>query len=179
MQVFIITSNLLYEILECPWTRHYQSVVGTLSINNASGSGVILDLGSANERRLYNIISYLIGWAHALNDSRWLCNVAKWWTVVTGGINRTNMCVFSQTLLCNLIWQSDHTQHVTIDFSTRIDSTGAKNINNIKFNGSLTPKAESCHDANFVITGDTVCCHNGNLHCRRGRQSCHCDKFRF
>ena len=32
-----------------------------------------------------------------------------------------------------------------------------------------TMKTESCHDANFVITGDTAGCHNDNLRCHQWR----------
>ena len=31
--------------------------------------GIILGMGSANERRRYNVISSLIGWAYTQNDS--------------------------------------------------------------------------------------------------------------
>ena len=32
-------------------------------------SGIILGMGSANEKRRYIVTSFLIGWAHAQNDS--------------------------------------------------------------------------------------------------------------
>ena len=42
-----------------------------------------------------------------------------------------------------------------------------------------TLKTESCHNANFVVTGGTVSCHKDNLRCRQWRQSWHHDDSRF
>ena len=42
-----------------------------------------------------------------------------------------------------------------------------------------SPKTAICHDANFVVTGGTVGCHNDNLRCRQWRQSWHHDNSRF
>ena len=105
VQLFIVTVNLLNDIVVCPWTCHHQSVVGTLLINITRGSGMILCMGSVNERRRSIVTSSLIGWTHDQNDPWSLCNVAKWWTIVTSGINRTNMCVCCRIPLCNLIKQ--------------------------------------------------------------------------
>ena len=38
---------------------------------------------------------------------------------------------------------------------------------------NTTLKSESCHDANFAITGDTGGCHNNNVQCHQWRQSWH------
>ena len=38
--------------------------------------GIILDMGSANEKRHYNVMSFLIGWAHIQNDP---CNQYWFW----------------------------------------------------------------------------------------------------
>ena len=40
-------------------------------------------------------------------------------------------------------------------------------------------KTKSCHNANFVITGGTIGCHNNNLQCPQWQQSWHYENSQF
>ena len=52
------------------WFNNFgESVIAVCLIIVSDASGIILGMGSANEKRCYNVTSSLIGWAHTQNDT--------------------------------------------------------------------------------------------------------------
>ena len=60
---------LLLEMPYCIIVFIRNAVIVHQAFHMSVSIGIILGMGSANERRRYNITSCLIGWAHAQNDA--------------------------------------------------------------------------------------------------------------
>ena len=71
------------------------------NLNRWVKSGIILVIGSTNERRCYNVMSSFIGWAHAHNDH------CKWFTTVFLESNAVVMKIKVKVyvILVHAVWE--------------------------------------------------------------------------
>ena len=93
-------------------------------------AGIILGMGSANERWRYIVTSSLVGWAHTQNDAVKLGAIV-WWTVIAHSC-LTSSAVEVRTWFCNYspqkmmhritVWHLLHLQHYDIVLSGTFSS---------------------------------------------------------
>ena len=137
----------------------------------------------ANERRRYIVMPSFIGLAHTIPASDGLALtagtvVAKYWSFLFKIEWLQCQRDYGQMWARN--WGTFYSETFVFMDVTYLIFSIRNIVHGRKYAWYRPPlKAESLHDANFLITDDTTACRFDSLWCHKCRQSCHHDNFQF